>query len=69
LGKAWLIKLKVDESLVHDEKMNLSVLQVGLQGDKHRRAQRVEVEDGGGLHNHTHIHTIVVRVADTRRAI
>jgi len=45
------------------------MLQVGLQGNKHRRAQRVEVEDGGGVHNHTHIHTVVVRVADTRGVI
>lgn len=43
--------------------------QVGLQADKHRRAQRVEIEDSGGLHNHPHLHTVAVPAADPCRFI
>lgn len=43
--------------------------QVGLQANKHRRAQRVEAEGSGGFHNNTHIDTVVVPDTDPRGAI
>lgn len=42
----------------------LQFVQVGLQGDRHRRAQGVETEGAGGIYHNPNIHsTSVSRIA------